>query len=521
MSDTVDTREEEQLVDAAKTATDLVAGGMTPNAAIEKIARDSGFGPGKIRLIGYAYNTGQQLGQWRNSGGILDKLASFELVDPEAVIRSIYKSGAEKTAAAPSLDDYAPPPDWALRERRATLEKAAASLPPADPAPAPNPPDPMISLRLAYRTSDRAKQAADEAQRLASASADRLNGKLTQLVGYFRKAAHDRLPFDVVASAGRAYFGPSGTQLLDMVYTKSNLAKRGEKTAADRPPVLASTLRLDREPFTLIKAAIDEARNCYTLRQNATQAVKTAADAKEAVLRPFVPAESAKRPADSGPWSSDAAELIKRAFSFGTEVAAIAAGDILAHKATHQPEDEDPYGDVGSMDAELAEIRRRAAGRSRAMQPLSFGKSASIFGSPAMGAAIGTMVGRTVGTVPQTKDDMVDNAWMDLEDPDHQNELRRIRAHTMLNQLLTDPDEPISGHDPDRVMKAYNEIAQATPRVAENIATLRPILRKHLEGHQEPFEVNEMLNTEKGLMAAKSPTPTTSSLSKTPEKMMG
>ena len=88
MPDTVDSREEQQLLDAVKTATDLVAKGKTPDEAVEKVARDNGFGPGKIRLIGQAYNNGQQLAQWRQPGNvsILDKVASFELCDPQRVI---------------------------------------------------------------------------------------------------------------------------------------------------------------------------------------------------------------------------------------------------------------------------------------------------------------------------------------------------------------------------------------------------------------------------------------------------
>lgn len=116
---------------------------------------------------------------------------------------------------------------------------------------------------------------------------------------------------------------------------------------------------------------------------------------------------------------------------------------------------------------------------------------------------------------------MVQDAWMNLEDPEHENDLRRIRAHALLNQMMTDGDDPISGHDPDKVLAAFNEISSATPRLAENAALLRPVLRKRLEGHQEPFEAKELLDIEKGIAQSKMPTPLTNSLSAAPDKMLG
>ena len=127
-----------------------------------------------------------------------------------------------------------------------------------------------------------------------------------------------------------------------------------------------------------------------------------------------------------------------------------------------------------------------------------------------------------MGSVTKTRGDLVDDAWMGLEDPEHENELRKIKAHAMINQLLTDPDDPISGHDPDKVLAAYNEISQAAPRVAENAATLRPALRKRLMGHTEPFESKELLDIEHGLAKTKMPTPNTNLLGgDTPDGLLG
>ena len=515
MSETISDTEEEDLVSATKKAVDLVESGLSPNDAIEKVARDRGYAAGRIRVISHAYNTGQQLAQWRGGGAILDKLASYPLADAEAVIGRIY--GETKTAAVKVSSDYASPPTWLPSPRKAGLEKAAAALP-VQVVPPPNPPDPMTAVRARFNLVDRAKLASDDLSRRASAAADQVRTAVASLVGYFRKAAFDRRSFEEVEATARSYFGAAVTPLMDMVYVQAHMKGLNEKRASNKTPLLKQAADLTASPFSLIKLAMDQAVHCYKLREAHTVSVQQLAEAKENVSRPFAKAGAAKQQADSGLWSPAAAKLFeKKAFGFGTEVAAIALGDIAAHKATHKPEeDDDPYGDVSEINREVDAVRNAARIR------LPMQKTANgILGAPAMGAALGTMLGRTVGTVPQPKDDMVEDAWMDLEDPEHQNELRRIRAHALLTQLLTDPDEPISAHPPEKVMNAYNEIAQATPRVAENIATLRPILRKRLEGHPETFETREMIDLEKGIAGARNPTPNTNALSKTPEKLLG
>lgn len=517
MPDTVDSREEQQLLDAVKTATDLVAKGKTPDEAIEKVARDSGFGPGKIRLIGQAYNNGQQLAQWRQPAGtsILDKVASFELCDPQKVIDNIYHAPAEKKAAERVHKDYLLPPTWANNGQE---KKASTPLPRLAPV-EPYKPDPNEALHHAYGRIDRAKIAADEARRQANAATDDVMRKVAGLVGYFKQASHGRLPFEVVESAAREYYGDPGASLMNVVYAR--LGRTGEKRAGDKPPILKTPLNQRAEPFTLIKAAIDAAGRAGTLKKHATDLTTAAEKMKVEELRPFSNAGStAVQPAATGPWTKEAAAIFgteKQGFGFMTEVAAIAAGDIAAHKATHKSEvDEDPYGDVAGIESEVNAVRQQAAAAARKK-----GMKKQAFLGAGIGTAIGSSLGRQVGTVGQTTGDLVDDQWMKLEDPEHENELRKIKAHAMINQLLTDPEDPISGHDPDKVLAAYNEIAQATPRVAENIATLRPQLRKQLEGHREPFEAKEMLDIEHGLAKSKMPTPNTSILGDTPEKILG
>lgn len=519
MPDTVDSREEQQLLDAVKKANDLVGDGMSPNEAVEKVARDAGLGPGKIRLIGQAYNTGQQLAQFRTKqASILDKLASFTLCDPEAVIDSIYNgpTPAEKAAADRVDAAYGRRPVFAHQVHAAREKTASYKLPGTGAekqAAAPQP-----SIDKAYGNIGRAKQAYDESRRRAAAARDSVMTKVAHIVTYFRKQASTRLPFHHVEATALAYMGDGAKSLMDTVAQRLPFK---EKRAADVTAGNYGPVNLRAEPFTLISSALDTALQAFQLAKQAEDAKAAYLKAQEDQLRPFsVAADKAAQPEKS---ATDAIFGVGEKVAFGIipEIGAIAAGDILAHKATHGQENaEDPYGDVGSLERELAMIRQQSQQAIGMRRKPKMQKQAFI--GPGLGAAIGSSIGRTMGTVTKTRGDLVDDAWMGLEDPEHENELRKIKAHAMINQLLTDPDDPISGHDPDKVLAAYNEISQAAPRVAENAATLRPALRKRLMGHTEPFESKELLDIEHGLAKTKMPTPNTSILGgDTPDGLLG
>jgi hypothetical protein len=164
-----------------------------------------------------------------------------------------------------------------------------------------------------------------------------------------------------------------------------------------------------------------------------------------------------------------------------------------------------------------------AAGRSGATAPgrPTTSEKRAILNSPAFGAFLGNSVGRIVGDGPKSKNDLIEDEWLDLEDPGHQNELRKIKAHAMLNGMLTDPDSPISGHDPDEVLQAYNEISSLAPRVAEQPAAIRPILARKLQGNVQPFEAKEVTDIEKGIASTRASTPNTSLLKDAPESLLG
>lgn len=438
--ETLNDTEQERLVKAAQEATALVDGGMTPDAAIEKVARANSYGPGTIRTLCYAYNTGRQSAQRLGNENVLDKLASFKLADAEAVIQSIYHgpSVAEKEAAERVHLDYYLPPTWI---DEATAQVAAAQPIPsygvvkqAEVAPQPDP------ERATYRKLgdiERAKKAADESRRLASVAHDTLRYHVARLTGYFKQAEYDRLPFATVEKAALLYHGDVVKPLFDLIFTQAFPNYSSEKRASDEIPICPTPIDWRVTPFDAIPRCIKLAQDITKHTADQKQHLEKHAQLKEAVLRPFSQAGRGQPPPSSPP------------------------------------------------------------------SPLCSEKAASIFGTPA-GIAVGSLLGQAMSDIP-SRNKLVEDAWNDLDDPVHQNEIRKIKAQAMLTGAMSDPDDPIAGAPPDKTLKAFNEIAAMAPRTAEQPAAVLPLIRRRVEGPVETFEAKEVADIEKGLTAARAP----------------
>jgi len=99
---------------------------------------------------------------------------------------------------------------------------------------------------------------------------------------------------------------------------------------------------------------------------------------------------------------------------------------------------------------------------------------------------------------PDTED-LVSARIRDLEDPDHEAELRQIQTQAMLADLMAN-DEVIGGADPQQVADAYNEISALAPRASGQPMAVRALLRRHLQGNIEPFEVADTAKLESSIM---------------------
>lgn len=126
-----------------------------------------------------------------------------------------------------------------------------------------------------------------------------------------------------------------------------------------------------------------------------------------------------------------------------------------------------------------------------------------------LAGGLGIGLAKNIGdTVEGEHDKRVERQINKLDSPDHLNELRKIRAQTTLTQLLSDPDNPLSQYDPEEVLSKYNELVQLSPRLADQLGAIGPLLNKQMIGNTEPFEISELLKMEKTLRDTQS-TPST------------
>lgn len=289
---------------------------------------------------------------------------------------------------------------------------------------------PAAGPRERFGTYERVKQAY-EAARIEACQARRdLDAALTAVTDYFRRDLRDRQPLAAVEKAAMTQWGSSVGLVFDALVAALRLR---EKRAADGLPVLTRPLDLRAEPFVSLRRVVDAASRVAVAEARLRKVASAYAAARDAVVGPEVgPRYRPPRPASDG--------LLLTA----------------AESPTLIPEKQ-------------------------------------AFTMPMVGMYVGTSVSRALGPQPpKTKDKLIRDVYDELTSPTHQAQLRNIRAQAVLAELMTDPESPLSGHDPKEVLRHYNEIVRLAPRLADQPAALRPLLARRLQGNVQPFEAKEL-----------------------------
>ena len=467
---TLSNNREREILEGIKEAVDLVDNqDMSPNDAIEKVARDGKWGADMIKFASYAYNTVRQTAQREANTNILDKFASFPLADPDQIIASVWpeevKSAVEIEQGTGVSEEYGHGPAW-LAHKQYEQHKAASAANDfrlVDAPPVPYDPDPAEKMARAFNQHLDHKRAAEEARHQHAMSHELTIAAMADVAEYFKKSAMDRLPFHVVDHAATVYYGPRGSRLMDYVHTRN---RSKEARAADMP---VPTCPIDRtaEPFLSIERAIKQGQETGRLKTAADDAVKAASLHADENLSPFEP--TPPQPA-AGPWS-----LI-----------------------SNQPKQANATSRMG------AAIAKKAAG---------WGPAIAVTGT-------NQLLNKALSPIgdKQKRQEAVEDQWLELEDPAHDAELRKIRAQALISDLMN--DDVISGYDPDQVLTAYNEISEMAPRTSMQPVAMRSLLRRHLQGNVEPFESKEITDIEKGLTGTDQSTPRTSLLGNAPQSIL-
>lgn len=430
--------DEQRLLDGVKLAVDLVDNqGLTPNAALQKIAEQLHYSPGFLKAACNAFNTGRQLAQWNSSESVLDKLASFPLADYDTVHAAMWGKSQEKAAGDLTLSLTLPSYEDVTRQELLDYDLSGFTKTAAELEPHVVDEQGGQRVKRAFDAFDYRRRMREEARRQKQAAEDRLNLRVHLLEDYFRKFAYDRLPLAQVEHAAAVRFGESGKQL--MAYVAASFPK--EKRASDHRTTWGGfheAANYAREPYTMIEAAIKHAKelnHARVLFKEAEDNLAAARDVYESFIQPL-----------------------------------------------HRP--------LNGNHAKLTSSLMGDAGEKQA---------AGVAAGAAAGAGGLQLVNRIADYAGKSYDKALEKQIDELDSPEHLNELRKIRAQVALTQLMSDPDSPISSYDPEEVLSTYNDMVQLSPRLADQPAAIGPLLNKRLVGNTEPFEVGDMLKLEQTL----------------------
>lgn len=111
--------------------------------------------------------------------------------------------------------------------------------------------------------------------------------------------------------------------------------------------------------------------------------------------------------------------------------------------------------------------------------------------------ALGETMYQGAGSYIKSPQQMREEAFGEITDPDHERKLKNIRVQGVLADLVTN-DPVISGYEPTDVANAFNELAEIAPNFMDNRATVQSLLRKRLEsGQLADFDIKQLVEMEK------------------------
>jgi hypothetical protein len=460
---TLSPSEEQALVTGVKQACDYVdddKNPMSPDDALTKVARDNKWTQGYVRAGVNAFNNGRQVAQWQANKNVLDKLAEFPLADYDVICSNIW-GGTQKQATDCYTGAGEISPEYQAGPTWLGREKSASAQLDIPSIAVPEN-DPEHQAMIEKHASDRRRLVAYSQHKDAKRDFEDARTKYA--------SANDLVSIRL--------------KLIENYFNK---------------------FAYDRLPFDVV----DDAAHTYFGAHGRTL--------MDCVAESF-PKE--KRAADTRRFWDKPINLELAPFTY-IKKAIDAAKDVYTTKVA-----------MDGAEGLLKEAKDHLAPFSVAPQqnqenqliphPSLMGeeKQGSLMGAAAIGAGTRELLQRALDP-GKTKQEMIEDEWLELEDPEHENEMRSIQAQAMLNQMMSDEDNPISGHDPDTILNAYNEIAALAPRTAGSSAALQPLLARRLAGNIEPFEVKEIADTEKSLKETAQATPDTNLLSNGPTQILG
>lgn len=433
---------ERRLQDAVGTVADLAEAGMDPTDAAVKVASAFRLLPDQLALVCTAYNTGVHASLRKSAGGPSSRASTAPLVDALAAASRSF--GAVKTSEA-----HQPRPavrhqfvgDPTKTASRSVAVPGAMSAVILKTAQAPRP-APDVTAAERKKTAS----AADECRLRAERSFAQLTHKIAELATYFRRqdfhVGWEDAWGDSVARHGKvasALFAAAQSLYPDVI-----------RAVTTRPAYVA----YDRAPYSIVSDCVKLAFECvdhvdgYVDHQVRLDQLSPAPDPEEGF-----------------------SDVLKTASKGGGNQGTAASPPSPPPPSPTPPKKtNEPEKGTGGVLSTFAKAWNQPAERIDGVKKLDEGK----------------------------KQKMYDSTVRALVDPYAMADQRAQQTQTMLTTVIGS-DPVISSHHPSKVLAHYNEMAQLAPRLMENPAAVRAMLRQRLEsgaGGIDPFQIEQLLKAE-------------------------
>lgn len=519
---TLSKQAEEKLLAAIEKAASYVNGGLSPNEAIVKSASESNIPAGHINLMVHAYNTGRTTKQREQGENTLEKAADFALADADTVLDSLFpkqvKTSQEIVRESVVSTEYAVSPAGMLARRQAQQQKVAAAQHSWSDATYVRPPrDDKEEARRQYSQKVAEQREYEELRRVASAAYQKAASAMEALHDYFRRPGNMAFQ-DAVAETEIRY----GDEAVSVLRKVAAVYPHLEKQAATRLAhfgecepcnLAADVLRAVEEYNAAEKQAELKKKPEQPIKKEATSFL-TGSILHDPLTEPLTLKE-ANSPRLETIFNPDGGEQKVQ----WDPAATGGAGGWRPVGAARPPRAQQPSAPrlETMFDDEGREYRARwdnaqnkyvPEGGKKALPPKTPDKKENKPGilSGAAGAA-GEGVKGTLTELARSMADstllptdpaaMKNQAYAQLTDPDHEMQLRNIRAQSVLNDMILN-DPVISGFDPSEVSLAFNELAEVAPSMVESPAAMQALLRKRLEaGQLADFDIKQLMDMEK------------------------
>lgn len=434
---------EQRLLNALEDAASLIEDGAHPNDALTKAATEHRVPSGHVHLMVNAINTSRSNAQRLLHDDPVEKAAEYPLADTPTVLKNMFPDAAEKQAAARVATLQSVVAPEYQRGPRWLEDTRVAHLKQAKLLPPPK------------RASDQliSNQEVDIAKIYGH-----LRGLHQDMEDRRQKVASICAKANTVLDELRDYFTKFAAIPFKEVHANSVIyfGKQASEVLAPVNPSHKATINLQvtqhdfdpsKPPYSLIQQALKFAAEHTQARKAYESALVNLNKVAEEQLRPF----------GLGPRQ----------------------GKSVLGSRSYKVEDLEKRSGLGDI----------------------FSSGFNLIGAKSLAKEIGSKMPYR----PSGAED--ERTLHELMSPDHDREIRNIRAEAMLNDLMAN-DDVIKSYDPADVVDSYNEVSQLTPYAAEQKAVMRDLIRKRLAGGAsalDQFAISDAIRTQQALKELSAP----------------